>query len=753
MVPRWIDRHTLQYHRQTPDGQKQRITVDARAGELSIESTVGGSPETRLLPVAGPNSQASSEPGDVTFDNQSATTVRLMWINQGGRPVPYSTIAPGQSHRQSTYAGHSWEIWDDEGELFFGSVVANQGDSRVEIKNPVPRPTQTAPDDRKPSRRDNWKSGVKSNATGSVARLRQGKLFFRASEPGSEWTQLDAAEDRNVAGDTSLTDPQWSPDGRVLVAWRVTRAAKNEFTVIESSPAGGGVAKVHRHTYTFPGDRMSRYELVGFDAEVGRSLPIDVPAIDFGRPRVRWQGNHTLLLEKVDRGHQRFRLLRINPLLASVQTLIDERSDTFLWTAHGPKMPLITYLDDSDEALYASERSGWRHLYRVDLTGHHPLQAITRGEWVVREIAKIDEATRTVFLVVGGFHASQDPYHRHFLRVSIDGGEPVPLSRAEGDCQATFSPEADYLIVTHSRVDRPPVHELRSAITGDPICKLASAEWNSDDQVPPNAPEVFVAKGRDGTTDIWGLICFPPDFDPQSSSSYPVLESIYAGPHDSHVPKSFRPGQWHRDLTASGFVVVQIDGMGTANRSKPFHDVCWQNLKDAGLPDRIAWLKSAARKYPALDLSRVGIFGTSAGGQNAVSALLCHGDFYRAAFAACGCHDNRMDKASWNEQWMGYPVGSAYEACSNVEHADQLRGDLMLLVGELDTNVPPESTLRLADALIRADKDFELIVMPGAGHTNGGSYGRRRMKDFFIRSLVSPSARGTPGRFPAGEID
>ncbi|WP_037226508.1 DUF885 family protein, partial [Rhodopirellula baltica] len=250
-----------------------------------------------------------------------------------------------------------------------------------------------------------------------------------------------------------------------------------------------------------------------------------------------------------------------------------------------------------------------------------------------------------------------------------------------------------------------------------------------------NLPQVFSAKGRDGETDIWGLACFPEDYDASSDKKYPVVEYIYAGPHDSHVPKSFRSAPWHRAYLDAGFIVVQIDGMGTANRSKAFHDVCWHNLKDAGFPDRIAWMKALAKEHPAMDLERVGIFGTSAGGQNTGSALLFHGDFYDAGVAACGCHDNRMDKASWNEQWMGYPVGDHYSECSNIDNAANLVGDLFLIVGELDTNVPPESTLRFADALIKAGKDFDMLVMPGVGHSDGGAYGKRRTLEFFIEKL------------------
>ncbi len=201
-----------------------------------------------------------------------------------------------------------------------------------------------------------------------------------------------------------------------------------------------------------------------------------------------------------------------------------------------------------------------------------------------------------------------------------------------------------------------------------------------------------------------------------------------------------------QSLAELGFIVVQCDGMGTRNRSKKFHDVCWHNVKDAGLPDRIAWIKALATKYPYCDTERVGIYGTSAGGQSSTGALLFHPDFYKVAVSSCGCHDNRIDKRWWNEQWMGYPVGPHYNDNSNITHAAKLRGKLLLMVGELDTNVPPESTLKLADALIQSGKDFDLLVLPGMNHTSGGAYGERRRRDYFVRHLlgVEPPDRNAP---------
>jgi dipeptidyl aminopeptidase/acylaminoacyl peptidase len=246
-------------------------------------------------------------------------------------------------------------------------------------------------------------------------------------------------------------------------------------------------------------------------------------------------------------------------------------------------------------------------------------------------------------------------------------------------------------------------------------------------------PMPFKAKARDGLTDIWGVVCWPTELD--SSKQYPVIENIYAGPQDAFVPKSYMPYSEMQSMAALGFVVVQIDGMGTANRSKAFHDVCWRNLADAGFPDRINWIRSLATVYPWVDTSRVGLYGTSAGGQNALGGLLFHPSFYKAAVSACGCHDNRVDKQWWNEQWMGYPVGKHYEEQSNITNAGKLRGSLLLIVGDEDSNVPPESTYRVADALIKQGKHFELLTIPGMGHSDGGPYGRIRKRDFFVRTF------------------
>jgi dipeptidyl aminopeptidase/acylaminoacyl peptidase len=529
----------------------------------------------------------------------------------------------------------------------------------------------------------------------------------------------------------------WSPDSKVIVAFRIEPGDHKEVYLIQSSPPGGGRATLRARPYPLPGDKLTAYELNLFDVAAKKQTKPKVDRIDYDEPHLRWNKDRKhFTYEKVDRGHQRFRVVEVDAHTGAARNLIDEKASTFIWTAHAENVDLkpVNWLDKSDEILYASERDGWRHLYLINAKKGELKNPVTRGEYVVRGIDLIDEEKRQVWFRAGGKNPRQDPYFIHYYRVNFDGTGLVALTEGNGNHVAQFSPDRAYLIDTYSRVDLPPVHELRRTSNGSFVCKLEEADITALKARGWEPPEVFVAKGRDGKTDIWGIIARPKYLDP--SRTYPVIESIYAGPQGSFVPKSFSPFYPYTMFTDRGFIVVQIDGMGTANRSKAFHDVCWHNLKDAGLPDRILWHKAAAAKYSHYDLTRLGIYGVSAGGQSATGALLFHSDFYKVGVSACGCHDNRMDKASWNEQWMGYPVGPCYSESSNIDNAHLLRGKLMLIVGGMDTNVPPESTLRLTDALIRADKDFDLVVVPNATHGMGGAYGVRRMQDFFVRHLL-----------------
>lgn len=570
---------------------------------------------------------------------------------------------------------------------------------------------------------DAWSAAVRDNN------------IYITSQDGDEEIQLSTDGSENNA----YSQVTWSPDSSTLIAWRVEPGDNKDVYLIESSPSGGGRAVLRTRSYDLPGDKLPRYELNLFKVADRKQIKPEVDRFEHGweRPQPHFsQDGSYFTYQQADRGHQRFRVIKVDVGTGAVSNVIDEKTDTFIWTAHieNLNLSLVNWLQNSNELIYSSEMDGWRHLYLADADQGKIVNQITKGHWVVRGIDRIDEEARQIWFNASGMYPDQDPYLVHYYRVNFDGTGLVALTDGNGTHSIQYSPDRRYIIDTYSRVDMAPVNELRRVSDGKLVCKLEEADISELIASGWEAPEVFVAKGRDGVTDIWGIICRPANLDP--TKKYPVLEQVYAGPQGSYVPKSFSASRRFSSLTDLGFIVVQADGMGTANRSKAFHDVCWHNLKDGGFPDRILWHKAVGAKYSYYDLDRVGIYGTSAGGQNAGAAVVFYSDFYKAAVANCGCHDNRMDKASWNEQWMGYPVGPQYSECSNIDNAAKLGGYLFLIVGEMDSNVPPESTMRFVDALIKARKDFDLLVVPGANHGASSPVTQRRLQDFFVRHLM-----------------
>ncbi len=578
-----------------------------------------------------------------------------------------------------------------------------------------------------------------------TAFIKDSNVYLRPADGGAEIQLTQDGDTNDYYGRLS-----WSPDSQALVAWRIEPGDDGQVYLIQSSPPGGGRAVMTSYSYPQAGDKFTAYELSVFDIANLKQIRPAVDRVDYRTPFARWNDNaHRFTYEKDDRGHQRFRIIAIDALTGAVQTLLDEQAKTFVWTentdAFRGQLRLTTYLEQTNAIIYESERDGWRHLYLVDLT-NGAINQITKGAWLVRGVDRIDEDNRQIWFEAGGMFPGQDPYYVQYCRINFDGTGLVTLTEADGDHSIAYSPDRKYLIDTYSRVDLAPVNELRRAADGRLVCKLEEADISELRATGWKPPVNFVAKGRDGETDIYGTIDFPRNLDPKKK--YPVLENIYAGPQGTpsvDVPTTFSGTDRHGSYNSNGFIVVKIAGMGTANRSKAFQDVCWHNLADAGFPDRILWMQAAAKKYPFMDLTRVGIFGTSAGGQNAAAAVLFHPEFYRVAVANCGCHDNRIDKASWNEEWMGYmphdkiwskDPDNWFSKCSNIDNAWRMKGKLFLIVGEQDHNVPPESTLRFVDALIKARKDFDLLVVPGADHGAASPVTARRTMDFFVHNLL-----------------
>ena len=531
----------------------------------------------------------------------------------------------------------------------------------------------------------------------------------------------------------------WSPDSKHVAVFQSEPGDDHPLNIVVTTPKDQFQPRLTTQQYLKPGDKLPKQRLRILDVDSAKVTPVDdaLYTNPFGLDNERWLSNDQFAFRYNQRGHQVMRYVGVDAKSGMVKTIISEEAKTFIdWNYKS----YFNVLPDNKHAIWMSERSGWCHLYMYDLTTGES-SPITKGDWVVRRILKVDDINKQVWFMASGQTAGEDPYHLHACRVNFDGTGFVRLTAADGTHTVEVSPDNKVIFDSYSRVDTAPTCEARNAETGKKLVDVEQADISGLLKAGYKIPQRFVSKARDGVTDIWGLVYLPTNFDP--SKKYPVVEDIYAGPQGSFVPKAFHTNAGGMTLAELGFIVVRIDGLGTNDRSKAFHDVCWKNLVDAGLPDRILWMKAAAQKWSQMDLSRVGIYGTSAGGQNALDAVLTHGEFYKVAMADCGCYDNRMDKMWWNEQWMGYPIGPHYEAQSGRTLAHNLTGKLLLMVGEEDTNVDPASTYQVVDALEKADKDFEFVVIPNNGHGAIGSpYARRRFYDFFVRNLLGVEPRG-----------
>jgi Dipeptidyl peptidase IV (DPP IV) N-terminal region/Prolyl oligopeptidase family len=539
----------------------------------------------------------------------------------------------------------------------------------------------------------------------------------------------------------TLASIAWAPDSRRIVAYRVRPGYRREIHYIETSPADQIQPKYSTRIYAKPGDALDIAQPALFDVESKKQMDIDNALFpnpySLSNPVWRKDGR-AFTLEYNQRGHQVYRVIEADGVTGQTRALVTEESKTFI--NYRPLVPNPTdtgkkvryELDDGREFIWMSERDGWAHLYLYDGATGKLKNQITKGNWLVRNVEKVDEDKRQIWFQASGMYPGKDPYFIHYYRINFDGTGLTALTEADATHTVTFSTDMKYYIDTYSRVDLAPVSQLRRTEDRQLLLDLEKGDISGLLAAGWKPPEVFTAMGRDGKTNIWGIIHRPFNFDP--SKEYPVIESIYAGPQGNFVPKRFTVNV--QPLTELGFIVAQIDGMGTANRSKAFHDVAYQNLGDAGLPDRILWHKAVAARYPYYDITRVGIYGTSAGGQSSTGAVLFHPEFYKVAVSNSGCHDNRMDKIWWNEHWMGWPIGPQYAASSNVDNAYRLQGNLLLVVPEMDTNVDPASTYQVVHALIKANRKFDLLTVPGGNHGAGGAYYQRLLQDFFVHHLL-----------------
>jgi len=685
----WLpDSKTFWYRIQTAPEKVEYVLIDATTGNRKTTASLQelGLPDketskTSEMKVELRKTTRTGESSGLKFINQLSEDLGLFWINQEGEHRRYGSIQPNSEREQHTFEGHVWLITSRTGEHL--AIVEAEATPKTLIIDGKGL-TQSKP---KPKPKRPPQSGK-------------------------------------------------SPDGSFTVTSESKAVPKRKITIVESTPEKDLQPKTKVIDYLKPGDPLPKPQLLITQAD-GKKIPVprdlyENPFTIDGHIAVTWAPDSSeFYFDYNQRGHQLYRILAANAQTGAVRVVVEETSKTFI---HYSEKSWRHWLHRSDELIWMSERDGWCHLYLYDIKTGQPKQQITKGHWPVREVLHVDEAKREIWFLASGLRPTEDPYHLHLCRVNFDGSGFTRLTEGDGNHRIEFSPQRDFFIDSWSRADHPPVIELRRSRDGHRVCDLEKADASALLATGWTLPERFVAKGRDGQTDIHGVLIKPSTFDP--TKKYPVVEDIYAGPHGAFAPKDFDRQLRMHQLAELGFIVVKLDGMGTNHRGKAFHDVCWKNLKDAGFPDRKLWITAAAKTRPWMDLTRVGIYGGSAGGQNAMRALLDHSDFYHVAVADCGCHDNRMDKIWWNEQWMGWPIDDSYLQSSNKEDAHQLQGHLLLIVGELDTNVDPASTAQVVAALQKAGKTFDFMPIIGAGHGAAETpYGTQLRAAFLVRHL------------------
>ncbi|MDE0231901.1 MAG: DPP IV N-terminal domain-containing protein [bacterium] len=556
----------------------------------------------------------------------------------------------------------------------------------------------------------------------------------------------------------------WSPDERYLLTHRLDERRVEMLHLLQGAPEGSLRPRVHSYRQALPGDaELPLAQLVVFDVETARRTdlgwrPLASPFLTpIELNHIWWaSGSHAVFFLDWARDRRSVRLVSADPSTGECTVLVEETSDTPIDLNafyYGP--PNVWVGRDRQEIIWYSTGSGWGHLYLLDGRGD-PIRQLTAGEWVVTDLVRVDEETRTAFFMGTGVEPSRDPYYHHLYAVSLDGGTPVLLTpedaeHGEWPPWVDFSPDGRYFVDRYSRIDQPPRTVLRRS-TGELVAPVAETDVSELLSTGRRYPERFTAKASDGQTDLWGMIVLPRDFDP--SRKYPVIESIYPGPQATRTPRAFTDvvGEGTRCLADLGFVVFTVDGRGTPGRSKAFLDAGYGRSGEAGvLADHVAALNQLAEERPYLDLDRVGIYGHSAGGYAAVRAMLEYPEVYRVGVASAGNHDQRLTNVTWGERWIGPLPGPGWDTQANKSLAHNLRGKLLLVTGDLDDNVNPASTMQLVAALIAANRDFDLLVLPNRNHDFAGTWGTwsedpyftRRRWDYFVEHLLGePPPRG-----------
>lgn len=590
-----------------------------------------------------------------------------------------------------------------------------------------------------------------------IAFVRNFNLWVRDVASGKE-TQLttdgvkDFAYATDNAGWTRSDRPVllWSPDSKRIATYQHDQREVGEMYLVDTRV---GHPQLQAWKYPLPGDehiitiqrviidvdpvKVTRLKM---DPDPHRSTLCDHIVCRGEWTDVEWRPDGAqLAFVSTSRDHKQETLRLADAATGDVRTVLEETVATFFESGNGRAN--WRYLPASQEFIWFSERDGYGQLYLHDAATGARKRAITSGDGNVTQLLRVDEKNRVLYFLGMGREKGIDPYFRQFYRVNMDGTGLRRLTPENADHDISLSPSGAFFVDTYSTSETPPVSVLRDAegktrveLERADISRLLATGWKP--------PMPFTVKGRDGTTDLYGLLYRPSTFDP--SKKYPIINNIYPGPQSGSVgTRSFTPASNDRQSIAElGFIVVAIDGMGTPGRSKAFHEAYYGDMGDNTLPDQVAGMKALAARYPWIDLDRAGMYGHSGGGYATAAAMFRYPDFFKVGVSQAGNHDNRGYEDDWGEKWQGLltrkPDGSTnYDDQANQTHASRLKGHLLLAHGTMDNNVPPYNTLLVVNELIRANKDFDLILFPNRTHGFGNEpYMTRRRWDYFVKHLL-----------------
>ncbi|HWP55240.1 MAG TPA: DPP IV N-terminal domain-containing protein [Pyrinomonadaceae bacterium] len=592
-----------------------------------------------------------------------------------------------------------------------------------------------------------------------AAFIRDFNLWVRDVATGKE-TQLttDGVKDFGYATDNAGWTHSdravlvWSPDSKKIATFQQDQRGVGEMYLVDTKV---GHPTLQAWKYPLPGDEVvTTIQRVIIEVDTPRVIRLKLPA-DQHRSTlcddiqcrggewadVEWTPDGTqLAFVSTSRDHKLAQLRVADAATGNIRDVLEEKVETHYESGQGRVN--WRYLPAKNEVIWYSERDNWGQLYLYDATTGKLKNQITTGEGVVTQLIKVDEKNRLLYFLAAGREKGRDPYFSHLYRIGFDGKNLSLLTPEDGNHEVSLSPSGSFFFDSYSKPDVPPVAVLRAAdgklittIEKADISKLLATGWKP--------PVPITVKARDGVTDLYGLLFKPTNLD--EKKKYPIINHIYPGPQGGSVgSRSFSAARSDTQALAElGFIVVEIDGMGNPLRSKKFHDAYYANMGDNTLPDQITAMKQLAATYPWIDLERVGIYGHSGGGYATADAMFRYPDFFKVGISESGNHDNRVYEDDWGERYHGLLTRDSggktnYDDQANQNIAKNLKGHLLLAHGTMDDNVPPNNTLLVVEALIKANKDFDLLMLPNQRHGYGSAsnYMTRRRWDYFTRYLL-----------------